>query len=246
MKLSVIIPTYNEEAYIADAIHSVSFADEIIIIDSYSTDQTVEIAEKMNCKILFNKFENYSKQKNLAIPHAQGEWILFLDADERISIALRNEIISAIENPGENRAYKLQFPHFFINRFLYRKADKVTRLVYNKDILFTGDVHEKLNIPDGTTKILSQPVLHYTYKGIYHYLSKKESYSWFQAGEMLKRNKKTNYFHLVFKPFYRFFHIYFIKRGFLDGIPGLAGATFDAYGVFARYAKLILLQKNLK
>ena len=89
-------------------------------------------------------------------------------------------------------------------------------------------------------------MLHYTYKGIEHYLKKKDSYAWFQAEQMLKKGKKTNYFHLAFKPFYRFFHSYIIKGGFKDGLPALAVAAANAYGVFSRYAKLMLLQKNLK
>jgi len=107
-------------------------------------------------------------------------------------------------------------------------------------------VHEKLNIPEGNIGILNEYVLHYTYKGINHFLSKKESYAWFQAGELLKKKKKVTYFHLTFKPFYRFFSTYILKRGFMDGMPGFAGSVTDAYGVFARYAKLMLLERGLK
>lgn len=246
MKLSVIIPTYNEEKYIADAIKSVSFADEVIIIDSYSNDATVEIAKGLNCNVLQNKFKNFSSQKNFVVPHAKGEWILFLDADERVTKSLQTEILNAIATPGEYTAFKLRFPHFFINEFLFHKADKVTRLVLNKEVHFTGEVHEKLHTTAGKTGILKHHVLHLTYKGIFHYMAKKELYSWFQAAELFKKNKKVTYYHLAFKPFYRFFHIYFIKRGYLDKTAGLAGAAFDAYGVFARYLKLMLLQKGLK
>lgn len=246
MKLSVIILTYNEEKYIADAIKSVSFADEIIVIDSYSNDLTVKIAEELNCKVLQHKFKNFSSQKNIAIPYAQGEWILFLDADERVTPALQQEILETINTPGDFRAFKLRFPHFFIDDFLYHKADKVTRLVYNSGVHCTGEVHEKLHIPKGKTGILKNHVLHFTYKGIFHYMAKKECYSWFQANEQFKKNKKVTYYHLAFKPFYRFFFIYIVKRGYLDKTAGLAGAAFDAYGVFARYLKLMLLQKGLK
>lgn len=246
MKLSVIIPTYNEEKYIADAIKSVSFADEVIIIDSYSNDATIEIAKELNCTVLQNTFKNFSSQKNFVVPHAKGEWILFLDADERVTVELQKEIMERINTPEDYTAFKLRFPHFFINEFLYHKADKVTRLVLNKEVHFTGEVHEKLHTTSGKTGILKHHVLHLTYKGIFHYMAKKESYSWFQAAEQFKKNKKVTYYHLAFKPFYRFFHIYFIKRGYLDKTAGLAGAALDAYGVFARYLKLMLLQKGLK
>ncbi|MBW3519639.1 glycosyltransferase family 2 protein [Flavobacterium sp. NKUCC04_CG] len=245
MKLSVIIPTYNEYPYLEDAVHSVSFADEIIVIDSFSTDGTAALAVALGCKVVERKFDNFSAQKNHAIPLAKGDWILFLDADERITLALQAEILSKI-NQSNYGGYKLRFPHFFLNRFLYHKADRVTRLVRNNGIYFTGDVHEKLHIPEGKIGILNNYVLHYTYKGIFHFLSKKESYAWFQAGEFYKKKKKITYFHLAFKPFYRFFSTYILKRGFMDGVAGFAGSATDAYGVFARYAKAMLLERGLK
>lgn len=246
MKLSVIILTYNEEKYIEDAIESVRFADEIIVVDSFSNDLTVQLATALNCQVVQNEFKNFSSQKNFAIPYAKGDWILFLDADERVTKELQHEIEKVIQSPKDFGAFKCRFPHFFIDEFLYHKADKVTRLVQNKGVYCTGEVHEKLHVPTGKTGILKHHVLHFTYKGIFHYMAKKEYYSWFQASELLKKNKKVTYYHLAFKPFYRFFHIYIIKRGFLDKTAGLAGAAFDAYGVFARYLKLMLLQKGLK
>ena len=93
---------------------------------------------------------------------------------------------------------------------------------------------------------LNNKVLHYTYKGLLHYIGKKDSYAWFQAERILSKGKGMNYFHLAFKPAYRFFHEYIVRRGFLDGIPGLAVAVINSYGVFSRYAKLILLKKGLK
>jgi hypothetical protein len=132
-----------------------------------------------------------------------------------------------------------------MNRFLYHHYDTVTRLVKRENCSFKGSVHEKL-IVTGTIGKLKHPVLHFTYKGLSHYIGKKDSYAWFQANQMLKKSKKATYFHLVFKPFYRFFNSYILRRGFMDGIPGLAVASINAYGVFSRYAKLILLQKGLK
>ncbi len=245
MKLSVVILTYNERPYIEDAIKSVAFADEIIVMDSFSTDETVATALSLGCRVIQRKFDNFSNQRNHAIPFAQGDWILFLDADERISISLQTEILNSIAST-KHVAYKLRNPHFFLNHFLYHKADKIIRLAKNNRIYFTGDVHEKLQIASGSLGILDHYIIHYTYKGMFHFLSKKESYAWFQAGELFKKRKKTSYFHLAIKPFYRFFSTYILKRGFMDGIPGFAGSATDAYGVFARYAKLILLERDLK
>src|SRR5690606_36121326 len=143
-KLTVIIPTFNEEAYLEDALFSVSFADEIIVIDSFSTDATPEIAKKFATKFLQRKFDNFSNQKNFALKEATGDWVLFVDADERIPEKLRNEILKTLENP-KHAGYKLNFPHYFMDRFLYHHSDDVLRLVKREGAHFTGLVHEKLN-----------------------------------------------------------------------------------------------------
>jgi glycosyltransferase involved in cell wall biosynthesis len=243
-KLSVIIPTYNEIDYIEDAIKSISFAYEIIVVDSHSTDGTKEKALSMGCKVLDRKFDNFSAQKNYAIEYATGDWILFIDADERVSQKLKIEILSEIDKKN-HAGYKLSFPHFYMNRFLYHKVDKVLRLVKNKNVKFTGDVHEKLQV-EGTIGTLQNFMIHYTYKGLFHLIHKKDSYAWFQARTSIEKGKKVTIFHLFFKPIYRFFSSYILKRGFLDGVPGLALASINAYGVFSRYAKMILIEKNSK
>jgi glycosyltransferase involved in cell wall biosynthesis len=242
--LSVIIPTYNEIDYINDALKSVDFANEIIVIDSFSSDGTKEIALEHGCKVLERKFDNFSNQKNHAISYATGDWILFIDADERVSQKLKNEILSEIEK-NNHSGYKLRFPHFYMNRFLYHKVDKVLRLVKNKNVKFSGDVHEKLQV-EGSIGSLNNFMIHYTYKGLFHLIQKKDSYAWFQANTSLKKGKKATIFHLLLKPLYRFFSSYILKRGFLDGVPGLALASINAYGVFSRYVKMILIEKNIK
>lgn len=243
-KLTVIIPAYNEESYIEDAIKSAAFADEIIVIDSYSNDNTKQLALDLGCTVLERKFDNFSAQKNFATSHATGSWILFLDADERITLKLQYEIQEVLKNPQYN-GYTVSFPHFYMTRFLYHKVDRVVRLVKNQNIHFTGDVHEKLHF-EGKAGALKNFMIHYTYKGLFHLLGKKDSYAWFQAGMSVKKGKRVTYAHLIFKPMYRFFHAYFIKKGFLDGIPGLALASVNAYGVLSRYVKMLLLQRGLK
>jgi glycosyltransferase involved in cell wall biosynthesis len=242
--LSVIIPTYNEEECLYRALYSVKFADEIIVVDSFSTDRTVEIANQFNCKVIQRQFDNFSNQKNHALQFATKEWVLFLDADERITYNLQQEIKDVIDN-GKYTAYKLNFPHFFMNRFLYHHSSNVTRLVVREKCHFEGNVHEKL-IVDGSVGKLKNPVLHYTYKGLEHYIKKRDVYSWFQAEQLHEKGKKATYLQLVFKPLFRFFSSYILKRGFMDGIPGLAISGINAYGVFSRYAKLMLIEKELK
>ncbi|MAN59388.1 MAG: lipopolysaccharide biosynthesis protein [Flavobacteriaceae bacterium] len=242
--LSVIVPTFNEAPYLEDALHSVSFADEIIVIDSFSTDATAEIAEAKATKVLQRKFDTFSEQKNYALEHATCDWVLFLDADERVTHSLENEIMGTLRNPRHG-GYRISFPHFYMNRFLYHHSDTVLRLVKREGAHFTGKVHEKLHC-EGTVGRLENPMLHYTYKGLHPYIKKKERYAWFQAEQAFERENKATWFHLTVKPAYRFFSSYVLKGGFRDGIPGLAVATVNAYGVFQRYVKLRLLQKNMQ
>ena len=242
--LSVIMPTYNEEAYVEAALRSVQFADEIIVVDSYSTDNTLEIAKKFATKTLQRAFDNFSNQKNFALDQATGDWVLFLDADERITYPLQIEILEAIRN-GEHSGYKLNFPHFFMNRFLYHHSSKVLRLVKREGTKYTGLVHEKLQV-NGSIGKLKNPVLHFTYKGLEHYIEKRESYAWFQAEQLQKKGKKATLFLLFTKPTFRFFSSYFLKGGFKDGVPGLTISAINAYGVFSRYVKLLLLQRGMR
>jgi len=242
--ISVIIPTFNEEAYIEAALRSVRFANEIIVVDSYSTDGTVAIAKQYASVVVQRVFDNFSHQKNFALEHATGDWILFLDADERITYPLQKEILTTVNDP-KHVGYKLTFPHFYMNRFLYSQSSDVLRLVKREGANFTGLVHEKLHC-SGTVGKLKNPVLHFTYKGLDHYISKKESYAWFQAEQLHKKGKKVTLFQMFFRPFYRFFSAYILKGGFKDGIPGLSIAAINAYGVFSRYAKLILLQRGMR
>lgn len=242
--LTVILPCYNEEAYIEAALRSVSFANEIIVIDSFSTDNTPAIAKKYASLFLEREFDNFSTQKNYALTYATSDWILFLDADERITYPLQLEIKQAISS-GKHAGYKLNFPHFFMNRFLYHHSSDVLRLVQREGTSYTGLVHEKLSIT-GTVGKLKNPVLHFTYKSLDHYIQKRESYAWFQAEQLYKKGKKTNLFLLCFKPFWRFFNSYLLKGGFKDGIPGLSISAINAYGVFERYVKLLLLQRGMR
>lgn len=242
--LSVIIPTYNEEAYLEAALRSVRFADEIIVVDSFSKDNTPVIAQQYATTFLQREFDNFSNQKNFALEHATCDWILFLDADERITYPLQLEIKEAIES-GKHGGYKLQFPHFYMNRFLYHHKSNVLRVVKREGAKYTGLVHEKLHC-EGSIGMLKNPVLHFTYKGLEHYIKKRESYAWFQAEQLQKKGKKTTLFLLFLKPSYRFFSSYILKGGFRDGVPGLSVAAINAYGVFSRYVKLMLFNRGMK
>lgn len=155
------------------------------MIDSYSTDHTVELSRPFVTKVLQRKFDNFSNQKNFALKQATCDWVLFVDADERVTHLLEAEIKETINNPM-HAGYKINFPHFFMNRFLYHHSDNVLRLVKRDGAHFTGLVHEKLHC-NGSIGNLINKMLHYTYKGLQHYINKKESYAWFQAEQLYKK-----------------------------------------------------------
>ena len=141
--------------------------------------------------------------------------------------------------------FKNNFPHFFMNRFIYHESDKVIRLVKREGSSYTGDVHEKLQV-SGSVGILKNDMIHYTYRGLRKFIEKREVYAWFQADQLLKKGKKPTLFVMMYRPAFRFFKSYILKGGFKDGVPGLAIAAITAYGVFQRYVKLRLLQKGMK
>ena len=247
-KITAIIPTLNEEIHISDAIKSVNFANEIIVIDSYSTDKTIEIAEKFNVKIIKRKFDDFSSQKNFAIDQATHNWIYILDADERVTPKVEKEILEAVKNPK-------QFVGFFVRRtFFFAKEkinycgwqrDKVVRLFLKEHCKYKGVVHETISTK-GELGFLKSKIDHFGYRNYNHFISKINHYSTLKARQLHNKGKKVNAFHLLIKPAARFFIHYIIRLGFLDGLAGLILAKILAYSVFTRYIKLWLLNKGIK
>jgi len=249
MNLTAIIPTFNEEANIEAAIGSVSFAREIIVIDSYSTDKTVEIARSLNCKIMQREFDNFSSQKNHAIRKASNEWVLLLDADERISPELKNEILHTLKSEPEYDAYWIYRNNFFMGREIHYSGwqnDKVIRLFRKSTCRYNGlPVHEEI-ATIGNTGFLKNRLNHFTYKNFDNYLGKLNRYAWLQAAEYDKKVKRITFFHLFIKPGVRLFRHYLLKQGFRDGFAGLVIAWLQSYAVFTRYIKLWLIRHNKK
>ena len=247
-KITAIIPTLNEEIHIAEAIKSVSFADEIIVIDSFSTDKTIEIAKKMDVKIIKRTFDDFSSQKNVAISHASNPWIYILDADERVTPQVQKEILEAVQNPKN-------FVGFFVRRTFYFcgkkinyggcQRDKVVRLFLKDSCKYQGIVHETI-FSDGEFGFFKNKIEHYSYKNYDHYISKMNHYGALRGKEFFEKGRKVNLYHFLIKPPARFVIHYFIRLGFLDGFPGFVFAKAQAYGVYVRYIKLWLLNRGVK
>ncbi|MCG1036360.1 glycosyltransferase family 2 protein [Polaribacter sargassicola] len=249
IKITAIIPTLNEEFHIEEAIESVLFADEIIVIDSFSTDNTVALAEKYNVKIIKRKFDDFSSQKNFAISKATNSWIYVLDADERVSKELREEILKAVKNPKDFVGFSFNRDFYFMNKqikFGGYSNNKVIRLFDKNFSRYNGSlVHEKI-ITDGKIGEIETPIKHYSYKNFSHHLTKVQNYKELQAKELFAQGKKSSLFKIIVKPKTRFLTHYFFKLGFLDGFRGFVIAAIQSYGIFIKYVSLRLLQKKMK
>ena len=247
--LTAIIPTLNEEHNIREVLESVSFADEIIVVDSFSTDNTVAIAKGLATKVIQHEYINSATQKNWIIPQAKHEWVLIVDADERITRALQEEIINVLENNPDKNSYWIHRSNFFMGRKIRYSGwqnDRVIRL-FRRDICKYENkrVHAEI-IPVGKTGTLKNKILHNTYTSIDDYIKKLNRYAWWQANDLHNNGfGRINFFHILIKPMYRFFYHYFIKLGILDGMPGFTISILNAYAVGTRYIKLWLKRKKL-
>ena len=247
IKLSVALISLNEEENLPKTLNAVKdIADEIIIIDSGSTDKTVEIAKQFNAKIFQEDWKGFTAQKNSLIEKCSGEWILFLDCDEVLSQELAREIQTTIQNTS--------YDGFFINRktvYLGKvlnyawQPDLKLRLVRSsaKPQWHGTIVHEKLTIAGKTAK-LKHPLFHYSYKNAFEHFTKSVKYARLSAESYYKRGKKFRVYNLLLNPLWAFSKELIIKRGFLDGIRGLAVAWSHSLTTFLKY--LFLWEKNLK
>lgn len=248
-KITAIIPTFNEEVNIEAAIKSVLFADEIIIIDSFSTDNTIAIAEKYGVRIIQRKFDNFSNQKNYAIEAATHDWLVLLDADERIGTKLQEEILQTLSTKPQASAYWVRRRNYLLGREIKYSGwqnDKVVRLIERDYCRYNGKlVHEEITT-DKKMAFLKEKLEHYTYKDFDSFINKKNKVARLQAEALAARNKKATLSKLLLKPTYRFINHYFLRRGFLDGFPGFFIASFYAYTIFTRYIKLWLINNGQK
>lgn len=242
-KISALIITYNEINHIEDVIKNISFTDEIIVIDSFSTDGTLEKLNNLNkVKVIKRVFKNYADQRNFALQQASNEWVLFIDADERITHNLKTEITDTINNNTTDVGFMFKRIYFFNKKRIYfsgLQTDKVYRLFKKDKVKYLEDktVHEKPQI-DGESKTLKNPMLHYSFISAKQYKTKIINYAKLKALELFKNKKKPNAFHFYFKPIHKFLINYVFRLGFLDGKEGFIICYYGAYGVYYRYKEL--------
>lgn len=245
MKLSVIIITKNEATNIGACIDSANFADEIIVVDSGSSDDTVAIALRYGAVVIeTTNWSGFGAQKNHALDAASGEWILSIDADERISPALRNEILTAINQPSHN-AYNIPRLSNFCGHFVHHSGwfpDYVVRLFQRGAGLFSDDlVHEKMIIASPNLGCLRNHLIHYSYPDDDTYLRKLQQYSSLGAQQAYLAGKRCGLTAAILHGIAAFIRSFLFKRGFLDGRVGLMVAISSAESSYHKYLKLMLI-----
>ena len=243
IKISVTIITYNEEAHISRCLDSVSdVADEILVVDSNSTDRTCEIAGSHGAKIINNDFEGHIQQKNFAVDQAKYDFILSLDADEALSVDLIQSILK-VKNQQSSDAYQCNRLNNFCGRWIRHGLwypDKKIRLFDRKIGRWGGtNPHDKVILkPEATLQKLKGDLLHYTVSSVREYIGQVNKFSSIQATELLQRKQGVSFFHLYIKPPYKFILAYIFRLGFLDGWRGFCIAAGQAWGIYLRYVKM--------
>ena len=247
-KFTAIIPVYNEAHNIEEVIRSVDFADEIIVVDSYSTDDTLLKAQRFGVRILQREFDYPASQKNWAIPQASHDWILLIDADERVTPALRAELQQTlIDPPPHIDGYWIYRKNHFMGqvvRYSGWQNDKVVRLFRKERCRYENKmVHEEIKA-EGKLGYLKARLHHNTYLSIDNYLKKLNRYAYWQAIDYDKKTGKITLYHLFIKPLWRFFKHYVMQQGFRDGFVGFTVSYLQSYALLMRYIKLWLYRRN--
>jgi glycosyltransferase involved in cell wall biosynthesis len=241
-KISVLLPTFNNAAIIRPTLESIRWADEILVVDSFSTDATLDICREFGARIIQHEYIQSSKQKNWAIPQCAHEWVLQIDSDETLEAGAQAEILARIsEAPDGVDAFALPRKNHVLGKWI-RTADLYPDLqtrVFRRDVgrFEDKEVHAHVVVP-GKIEVLEHNVLHYGMTSISKQLSNIDRYSRYQADELRKRGKKFSWPQLVFRPFAVFAYYYFWRRGFTSGYRGLLVASLSATYDFWAHAKL--------
>jgi glycosyltransferase involved in cell wall biosynthesis len=240
-RLTIIIPTFNESRNIREAYACASWADEVMVVDSFSTDDTVTIARELGARVLEHEYVNSATQKNWAIPQAACPWVMILDADERITPELRDEIRGFLADPGADGGLRIFRSNHFMGkpiRYCGWQDDSVLR-VFSRDRgrYVDREVHADA-VVEGPVRVARNKLLHNTFDNFDQYMRKFDKYTTWAAGDRAKRTRKVTAVHLGLRPLWRFFKQYILRGGILDGRPGLIICMLSAFSVFLKYAKL--------
>jgi glycosyltransferase involved in cell wall biosynthesis len=243
-RLTVLIPVKNEVGNLQFCLNSVrAVADEILVADSGSTDGSHAVARTLGCRVVERELVDFSDFKNWALPQAKHAWVLIIDADERLTPELAAEIRATLESPPPGiDAYWIDRDTFFLGHRLRWgdcRNERVLRLMRRDGCRYTGNrVHERLAVPDGRQGKLQHRMLHYTSWTYAHYLAKMNHYTGLSARDMHDRGRRAGFWGMLLRPPIRFFQMYVLRGGFLDGLAGLQMAMLIAFIGFLKQARL--------
>ena len=243
VQLAVLILTYNEERNIEECLQSASFADEIIVIDSYSEDRTLELAERDGARVVQNEMKSFAAQRNFAMAQTRADWVFFLDADERVTPEAAEEIVGIVQK-NERIMWRVKRRNILFGqrmRFGGHRPDYVTRLFPKDAVRWEGLVHERV-ICDLPIKNLQGEVLHYTYTEWNRYFVKFNQYTTLMAERQYEEGKHSSMVKIVLHPLFAFFRFYILQLGFLEGKLGFIFAVFHAFYTMVKYVKLYYLE----
>ena len=247
MKLTVTVITHNEAANVAAALESVAWADEILVIDSHSTDDTVAIARRLASRVEVRDWPGYSAQKNYAAEVASNDWILSLDADERVTPELAAEIRGLLVGDPPARGYRIPRVAFHLGRWIRSTdwyPDYQLRLYDRRAGRWNSRrVHESV-VLDGTPGVLRHELQHFPYRDLSHHLATMDRYTTLAAQDWLASGRRASALQAFFLPRFAFLRNYVLKAGFRDGTAGLLVSILNSYYVFLKLAKLWELQKE--
>ncbi|MFH0944035.1 MAG: glycosyltransferase family 2 protein [Planctomycetota bacterium] len=239
-RVSACIIARNEAAHITECIETLGFADEILVVDSLSTDRTVELARKAGARVIEQEFLGHVQQKQLAVDRASHDWVFCIDADERASSQLALEIARVLAAPRA-AGYEVARHTFYLGRYIDHGGwwpEWRLRLFDRRQGCWTGtDPHDHVRV-EGTVERLSGELTHYNYRDLSHHLRKIDSYTSIIAERRVAAGERCSLFRLVTRPPLRFLKMYLLKAGFLDGVRGFIVAWMGAVYVFMKYAKL--------
>ena len=238
--VSVAVITKNEEENIEDALKSVKDFEDIVVVDSFSEDRTVEICKKYTYRVYQHEWQGYARQKQMAVDYAEKPWVLILDADERVTPELKSEIMEETKNTSFSGFY-IPRKNFFLDKWIRHGGwwpDYTLRL-FLKDMAFIEDrkVHEKV-VVKGKVGYLKNPLEHYTYRTVSDYIKKMDRYSTLSAEELREKGVNPGMITMLAHPLSTFLKMFFLRGGFMDGIHGLILAILYSYYTFLKYLKL--------
>lgn len=247
--LSVLIPARDEAADLPDCLASCAFADEIVVVDSGSTDGTPDVARAAGARVLFREFDTHARQKNWALPQLLHDWVLCLDADERVTPELAADIPRALAAAGETRGFLLPRRNTFLGREIRGcgwQHDRVLRLFDRRHARFDDRrVHESVQV-NGATARLAGALLHHSCRDMADWLRKTERYARLGAEEAFANGRRARAADLAIRPAARFLKQWLLQGGFRDGTEGWILCATSAYGVLLKHARLRELARDAK